>query len=144
MGKGLPKKGNTLPSGYDIVIDSLATAIGMLLTGKGDVKDSNSLAGKSAEGKPETKNKGILGLLSKISNNTDIIVGGEDKSLFTEYLKTSKANAEYLRDNVFKDNDFVNTVKKIPDILTDTINKSLTTVVDKLQKNGEGEQSGNA
>lgn len=144
MGKGLPKKGNTLPSGYDIVIDSLATAIGMLLTGKGDVKDSNSLAGKSAEGKPETKNKGILGLLSKISNNTDIIVGGEDKSLFTEYLKTSKANAEYLRDNVFKDNDFVNTAKKIPDILTDTINKSLTTVVDKLQKNGEGEQSGNA
>ena len=97
MGKPLPKKGNTLPSGYDIVIDSLATAIGMLLTGRGDVKDSNSLAGKAtSEGKPENKNKGILGLLSNISNNTDIIVGGQNKS-FIEYLNVAKDNAKYLK-----------------------------------------------
>lgn len=145
MGKPLPKKGNTLPSGYDIVIDSLATAIGMLLTGRGDVKDSNSLAGKAtSEGKPENKNKGILGLLSNISNNTDIIVGGQNKS-FIEYLNVAKDNAKYLKEKVFND-DFANFVKEIPDILTNltNVNTSLTTIADKLNNNGEGEQSGNA
>ena len=145
MGKPLPKKGNTLPSGYDIVIDSLATAIGMLLTGKGDVKDSNSLAGKAtSEGKPEPKNKGILGLLSNISDNTDIIIGGQNKS-FTDYLNAAKENAKYLKDKVFNDDfvNFIDSVKQIPSILTD-VNKSLITIADKLQKNGEGEQSGNA
>ena len=141
MGKGLPKKGNTLPSGYDIVIDSLATAIGMLLTGKGDVKDSNSLAGKAtSEGKPETKNKGILGLLSKMSQNLDVIIGRDNNKSFAG--KPSKNNTDNLKANFFtdlftgKNKEFF---KDLPNLLSD-INKKLSSAVDNLSKEGKGKK----
>lgn len=133
---------NTASGNSDDFITPLSVAIGMLLTGRGDVKEPKDLKSKAAEGKPETKNKGILGLLSKISENTDIIVGKQNKEIFSKYLRTSKKNAEYLNKKVLNDK-FVSSVKKIPEKL-DIVNKSLTTIVDKLQKNGEGEQSGNA
>ena len=133
---------NTASGNSDDFITPLSVAIGMLLTGKGDVKKPKDLVGKAAEGKPEPKNKGILGLLSKISNNTDIIVGKQNKEIFSKYLRTSKKNAEYLNKNVLN-NKFVNSVKKIPEKL-DIVNKSLITIADKLNNNGEGSHGGNA
>ena len=147
--KGRNKNNNGTHDGINMTsgnsndfITPFSVAIGMLLTGRGDVKEPKDLKSKAAEGKPETKNKGILGLLSKISENTDIIVGKQNKEIFSKYLRTSKKNAEYLNKNVLN-NKFVNSVKKIPEKL-DIVNKSLTTIADKLKNNGEGAHGGNA
>ena len=137
---------NMTSGNSDDFITPLSVAIGMLLTGKADVNQPKDLVGKFAEGKPETKNKGILGLLSNISNNTDIIVGGQNESFFSEYLNTANENADYLKNNFLKDdvfNVFIDSVKEIPNELK-TVNTSLQTIVDTLQNNDEGAHGGNA
>ena len=134
---------NMASGNSDDFITPLSVAIGMLLTGKGDVKKPSDLVGKAAEGKPETKNKGILGLLSNISNNTDIIVGGKDKSSFTKYLETAKENADYLKNNFLKDdvfNVFIDSVKEIPNKLDD-VKTSLDNIIQTLQNKCGGEQT---
>ena len=151
IGKTLPKKadneGNKTPSGNDIVINAFSTAIGTLITGKPNIKNPNELQSRTkSEGEAKPEKKSLLGLLSNISDNTNIIVGGKDEKLFSKYLETSKENADYLKNNLLKNdvfNVFIDSVKEIPNKL-ENVNTSLQTIVDTLQNNGVGEQTNNA
>ena len=148
MGKTLPKKGGnvgtTMPSGKDIIIEAFTTAIGALLTGKTNINKANDLKSRiQSDGQPKHDKKGILGILTHISDNTDIIVGRQDKSFFAEYLKTAKNNADYLKNKVFNNDDFVDSVKKIPNKL-DGVKTSLDNIIQTLQNKGEVEQTNEA
>lgn len=146
-GKTLPKKddneskaGTTTPSGKNIDNVAFVTAIGTLVTGQTNIDDANTLKNQAQnKGGANPNNTGLLGILTKMSNNIDVIVGGQEKS-FSEYLKTAKENADYLKQNVLKD-DFINEVKNIPNILKNEINTSLNDIVAALQNKGGGEQA---
>lgn len=58
---------------------ALSTALGTLMTGDTNIKDESTLiGGVKQRGKPETKNKGILGLLASIDNRIADIATGKD------------------------------------------------------------------
>ena len=143
MGKTLPKKddngihdGINMTSGNsDDFITSFSVAIGMLLTGT-DVKDSNDLKSKVSEGKPDPGKNGLLGILTKMSNNIDVIVDSLNDSLF-EYLNTAKENAEYLKENVLNNDNKEDFFKKLPNLLSNIDQKITNAISSSSNKNEE-------
>lgn len=145
MGKKLPKKddeaGTKMPSGKNIDNEAFITALGTLMTGQTNIDDSSKLKGQTeSKGGAKPENTGLLGILSKMSNNIDVIVGGKSKTFFREYLQTSKANAKYLKENVLNNDNKESFFKKLPNLLLNisNIDKNLGTIInDMTKKSGE-------
>ena len=147
MGKTLPKKddeaGTKMPSGKNIDNEAFITALGTLMTGQTNIDDSSKLKGQTkSNGGAKPENTGLLGILSKMSNNIDVIVGGNEKSIFESYWAAAKNNADYLKENVLNNNflskDFIEEVKEIPSTLKN-VNTLLNEIVDILKNKGGGE-----
>ena len=83
----------------------------------------------------------VLYVIFCCSFSNDILDFSESE-FFTKYLKTANDNADYLKKKVFNNDDFVDSVKKIPNKL-ENVNTSLQTIVNTLQNNGVGEQTNN-
>lgn len=148
-GKTLPKKddesGVKTASGSDPIINSFITAIGTLVTGQTNINNADKLITQtSSKGGPKPDNTGLLGILTKMSNNIDVIIGGNEKSIFENYWAAAKDNADYLKKNVLNNNflskKFIAEVKKIPSTLKN-VNTLLNGIVDILKNKGGGEQT---
>ena len=84
MGKRLPKKadneGIKTASGKDVDFVAILTAIGALVTGMTNIDNSTKLTGQTkTQGAPKPGNKGLLGILAKMSQNLAIIIGRGNK-----------------------------------------------------------------
>ncbi len=144
MGKRLPKRGGdtgtTIPSGKDVDFVAILTAIGALVTGMTNIDNSTKLTGQTkTQGAPKPGNKGLLGILTKMSQNLDVIIGRGNKSLTG---KPSKNNTDNLKSNLLgglltdKNKEFF---KDLPNLLSN-INKSLSSAVDNMTTEGKGKK----
>lgn len=144
MGKTLPKRGGNAgvktASGKDVDFVAILTAIGALVTGMINIDDSTKLTNQTrTQGAPKPGNKGLLGILTKMSQNLDVIIGRGNKSLTG---KPSKNNADNLKSNVLGgllNDKYKEFFKDLPNLLSN-INKSLSSAVDNMTTEGKGKK----